>query len=201
MGADLTRRGRVCCAGLWLVVSLTIGEKPGEQLLEFGAGIFRWSPKSGIPFLDAEGNGDGGAPGDDKAVDLVEIRGLLQGEGFEEALGEQMRQKAGKLGLPRERKFGDGQESSVEPQAAGVAVEGGEAEAGVGEAELVIDGAMGGRVSIDDGPVDLPAEVGGEFFEDGGVEVEGREGSLIAGAVLVVHDRFLLTATFSSDNS
>jgi len=113
---------------------------------------------------------DGAAVGICQALDGAG-RGGFEGEGFEQALTEDAREQRGDVGLGREEGTGHFVGGGFGADAAGVAIEGVVVDAEAVELELLMHAAIGGRLAVDDGDVDLTTQGGIEAAVDDAVGV------------------------------
>jgi hypothetical protein len=135
--------------------------------------------------LEVYEGGGGDAVGFGEAVEGVGGRFVVE-ERVEEAMAHQGVDSGGDVGVFRDGEIGEVEEVGLVTKAAGVTIEGGEADSVVGEVELEVESAIGGGLAIDDRVVEFEAEVRGELGKDGGPGfnvVEGVRKRVVRGHV------------------
>jgi hypothetical protein len=118
--------------------------------------------------LKAEEGGGGDAVGIGEALKGAG-GGVAVQQGLKEAVANELVDGGGDIGVIGDSELGQIEQVGLVANATGVVVEGGEANAVVGELELVEHGAVGGRIAVDEGLVEEAAGIGRELGEEGGV--------------------------------
>ena len=156
---------------------------PGVGVLGLGASASVFEER-GLT-LQGETVVGGDSPGVDQAVERAGRDVLVDG-GIEDAIGEERREGLGEVGRARLGELGEVEHVGLGAEAAGVVVEGGDADVVGGEVELRVEVAIGGRIAVDDGLIETAAEVEGSFSKR--VERDSMVG--MVGAALDMEDSF-----------